>query len=787
MQQLPEPLAPLAAFRQFLLYRTEPHPDKPGKTIKRTVNPYTGYDCGILDTTAWTDAATACATATAWGPPYGVAFVFTPADPFFFIDIDNCAEGAGWSATAMQVAAMFPGAAVEVSQSGRGLHIFGRGTVGEHRKRNDRLGLEFYTEARFVALTGLNAMGSAATEHSQALQGFVAQYMAPDGSSGPATWTTEPCEGWMGPLDDDVLINMAMRSQSAAAAFGDRASFADLWHADIERLAKAYPSTTGGSYDASGADAALAQHLAFWTGKNCERIQALMKRSKLARDKWEREDYLPVTIANAVARQKDVLALMPPEPPPVPVSDEATAPRMQPFSGNNYVAIEGQAELFKGCVYVLDQHRVLIPGGRLIKPDQFKIVYGGYSFMMDARNEKTSKDAWECFTQSQALRAPRADTSCFKPQHPAGMILADAGRLSVNTYWPVDVPRKAGDATPFLAHLAKVLPDPRDREILLSYMCACVQHMGVKFQWAPFLQGVEGNGKTLFTRCVAEAVGRRYVHWPKANKLTNNFNAWMVGKIFIGVEDIFTEDGRNDIWEQLKPMITAGDGLEIEAKGVDQISADLVCNFLINSNHKDGIRKTRNDRRIAPLYCGQQYAADLERDGMGGDYFPRLYEWLRADGYAIVSELLHTRPIPDEFNPATACQRTPITSSTESAIEAGLGSVEQEVNEMIETQAPGFAGGWVSSVALDHLLERRHMERRIPRNKRPELLRALGYLAHPGLPNGRTPGIVKPDMARVRLYIKQPHAAAHLTDGAAVALAYTEAQERAAKAAMGGV
>ena len=246
MQQLPEPLAPLAAFRQFLLYRTEPHPDKPGKTIKRTVNPYTGYDCGILDTTAWTDAATACATATAWGPPYGVAFVFTPADPFFFIDIDNCAEGAGWSATAMQVAAMFPGAAVEVSQSGRGLHIFGRGTVGEHRKRNDRLGLEFYTEARFVALTGLNAMGSAATEHSQALQGFVAQYMAPDGSSGPATWTTEPCEGWMGPLDDDVLINMAMRSQSAAAAFGDRASFADLWHADIERLAKAYPSTTGG-------------------------------------------------------------------------------------------------------------------------------------------------------------------------------------------------------------------------------------------------------------------------------------------------------------------------------------------------------------------------------------------------------------------------------------------------------------------------------------------------------------------------------------------------------------
>jgi hypothetical protein len=40
---------------------------------------------------------------------------------------------------------------------------------------------------------------------------------------------------------------------------------------------------------------------------------------------------------------------------------------------------------------------------------------------------------------------------------------------------------------------------------------------------------------------------------------------------------------------------------------------------------------------------------------MTGDYFPRLYAWLEADGFAIVSELLHTYPIPDEFNPATGC------------------------------------------------------------------------------------------------------------------------------------
>ena len=43
--------------------------------------------------------------------------------------------------------------------------------------------------------------------------------------------------------------------------------------------------------------------LAFWTGRDCERIRALMNKSALARDKWEREDYLPRTILGAVGRQ----------------------------------------------------------------------------------------------------------------------------------------------------------------------------------------------------------------------------------------------------------------------------------------------------------------------------------------------------------------------------------------------------------------------------------------------------------------------------------------------------
>jgi hypothetical protein len=307
-------------------------------------------------------------------------------------------------------------------------------------------------------------------------------------------------------------------------------------------------------------------------------------------------------------------------------------------------------------------------------------------------------------------------------------------------------------------------------------MAAVVQHKGIKFQWAPLLQGVEGNGKTLFTRCVAFAIGDRYSYFPKASQLTDKFNDWRYGKIFIGVEDVFVPEARVEVMEELKTMIT-GEKDEIQGKGEKKETREVCDNFMLNSNHRDAIRKHRNDRRYAMLFCAQQRAEDLIRDGMGGDYFPNLYNWLRAGGYAVVSELLHTYPIAPEFNPAGECMRAPNTSSTEAAIEASRGGVEQEILECVAQEVPGFAGGWVSSIMLDRLLERLNVARRIPMNKRRELMAALGYVAHPGLPDGRVNNTVTPDMGKPRLYVKVGHPLAHLTDSAAIAQAYTVAQE----------
>jgi hypothetical protein len=300
-----------------------------------------------------------------------------------------------------------------------------------------------------------------------------------------------------------------------------------------------------------------------------------------------------------------------------------------------------------------------------------------------------------------------------------------------------------------------------------------VQYQGFKIKWAPLIQGVEGNGKSFLSLCVEAAVGKRYTHWPRADQITEKFNAWLFDKVFIAVEDIFVPESQQEVIEILKPMIT-GQNLAKRAMNTDQVAANVVCNFILNSNHKGAIRKTRNDRRFAMLYCAQQQESDLDRDGMRGTYMQDLYDWFWNGGAAIVAELLHTMPIPAEFDPKGACQRAPITSSTEEAIGASRSTIEQEILEAVEQGMQGFAGGWISSTALGRLLTDKR--RSMAPNRQRETLVALGYDWHPGLKDGRTDNIVHPDGTKPKLYIRSGHPMAGLVGPAAIAQAYSEAQ-----------
>lgn len=297
------PLQPLAEWPQFIVVKLVPREN--GKTDKIPLHFNTASAIDAHQPANWTDYATARAVAAALGPGHGVGFVLTKAAGFWCIDIDDCATPDGWSPLAQELYAQLPGTVIEVSQSGRGLHLWGRGPIPEHACKNVPLRLECYSDLRFFLL-GSDARGEMAPS-CPGVAAVVARYFSPRTEVAAVALPAEgPCAEWSGPADDDELIRRAMASQSRGA-FAGKASFSQLWTADERALAAAFSSSTGDVFDRSSADRSLAQHLAFWTGKDAERIGRLMRQSALTRPKWDdRADYLPRTIAGACASQREV-------------------------------------------------------------------------------------------------------------------------------------------------------------------------------------------------------------------------------------------------------------------------------------------------------------------------------------------------------------------------------------------------------------------------------------------------------------------------------------------------
>lgn len=783
------PLKPFQAYRQFLTYRTIQESD--GSITKLPTDPATGAVCNAHDPTKWVDFATAQAT----GQP--VAFVFTADDPFFFIDLDGCRDPqtGAWSEAATMIFGAFAGCAAEVSVSGTGGHIFGRIPIDlPHGCDNKAVHAQFYTEKRFVALTGTGVVGDAwHMPEAATYQWFIDSYFSP-GPGGviggvSADWTTEPDPEWDGPEDDQELIARALKSRSAKSIIGGGVAFRDLWEVNDDALGAKWPDDKGNqarAFDHSEAEQALCFHLMFWTGGDCQRVEALASQSELCqREKWQsRESYRIDTILKAAAGCSKYYKQKKPKPTPAVAADPQAAPNASGVrDGYQYLTPEDQLLTFKGCVYVLDAHKILTPDGCLLKPEQFRAVYGGRVFAMDAIGDKTSRNAWEVFTESQAVDFPKAHTTCFRPELSPGQIVHEEGFNLVNTYTPANVLTAEGDVTPFTNLVAKLLPDLGDQAIVLAYMAACVQYPGVKFQWCPLLQGTFGNGKSFLATALEKAVGERYTHRVDPKDIGSIFNAWIEGKLLAVIEEIYVA-GKTDVMDSLKPLIT-NLRVPVQGKGANQGTGDNRANFFLNSNHKDAVIKTIDDRRFSVFYTAQQCLADIARDGMGGMYFPQLYAWARDGGYSIITGYLRTYPIPDALNPAGACHRAPDSTSTAEVIEQSRGYVEQKLIEACEEGQAGFSGGWISSMALDKFLD--SIRARVPLNKRKEMLAELGYIQHPGLAGGRVNTLIPFENGKPRLYIKTGHLAANAIGAANISRHYQEAQGYTLQAEAPGV
>jgi primase-polymerase (primpol)-like protein len=214
----------------------------------------------------------------------GIGFVFTNADPFCGIDLDNCRAVNGTIATdALDMIRRF-GSYTELSPSGTGVHILIKAKMSGKGRRTDQI--ELYDFGRYFTVTGKHLSGTpfAIESRQEALERLAAE-LFPETSSLRNIVVADL------DLSDEQIIERAANSRN-----GDR--FRRLWAGDAADYGN----------DHSRADLALCRMLAFWCGDDCGRIDRLFRRSGLMREKWDRRTgdsiYGALTVKTAVTGQR---------------------------------------------------------------------------------------------------------------------------------------------------------------------------------------------------------------------------------------------------------------------------------------------------------------------------------------------------------------------------------------------------------------------------------------------------------------------------------------------------
>mgnify|MGYP002345432775 FL=1 len=200
----------------------------------------------------------------------GIGLVVSDEDDFVGMDLDHCRDAetgeiAPWAKRIVDLMDSY----TEITPSQEGLRIFARGALPPSgRKKGD---FEVYETGRYLTVTGNHLEGTPLAVSKRELQiRQVHRSIWPEPPKDPERPREAPR-----PVD---LADAELLAKARLAANGQK--FAMLWSGN---------STGYGSR--SEADMALCSLLAFWTGGDAGRVDALFRSSGLFRPKWDERHF----------------------------------------------------------------------------------------------------------------------------------------------------------------------------------------------------------------------------------------------------------------------------------------------------------------------------------------------------------------------------------------------------------------------------------------------------------------------------------------------------------------
>lgn len=223
----------------------------------------------------------------------------------------------------------------------------------------------------------------------------------------------------------------------------------------------------------------------------------------------------------------------------------------------------------------------------------------------------------------------------------------------LNEYVPVDLERVPAGTTDIVdrikGHIAHLLPDPVEQDLVINYLAHNIQHPGEKIPWSIVLQGVQGDGKSLLAELMQITLGVRNVRIMNVQTLESPFTGWATGQCMTFIEELKLDNFRKyEVLNNLKPYISNPMVEEVK-KGKDPRTVLNTTNYFALTNFKDALPIDDNDRRYAILFSQWQSKDKLQAFMADNpDYYPSLYEAMRASGGELL-DWLATHPIPDSF------------------------------------------------------------------------------------------------------------------------------------------
>lgn len=203
-----------------------------------------------------------------------------------------------------------------------------------------------------------------------------------------------------------------------------------------------------------------------------------------------------------------------------------------------------------------------------------------------------------------------------------------------------DLPAAATDADvqTWLDHVAFVIPDERERGIVLDWLAWMIQNPGEKPNWALVIGStVEGMGKDMMIEPVRVALGAANVREIGPDDLVSGYTDFLANTRLLLVEEMQMSE-RKAMMNRLKPLVAAPPyTLRVNVKFEPQYEVPNIVASIFFTNMDNALSLSKQDRRYFVTWNhGQPREAP---------YYEALANWYADGGAAMAARWLLSRDV----------------------------------------------------------------------------------------------------------------------------------------------